>query len=276
MSNSAPPSATMSAQDLRIYIESQDDFAFEREVYHRSAALGLDAHHAGLYEDPVTNKPRQFDVRASKVIDNLKICLTIECKGLVPTFPLLVSCVPRARSESFHELLYVSDVVGSNASFTRVQRYPGEQSFYRQGQPVGKNLRQVRRDSGKLVSGDEVFDKWMQALASASEMVAESANLLRARRADGPKFVAVIPVLVVSDETLWVADYGSNGQLKGDPLQVSDITFFVGRKYALVREILTFTISHLHIETRSHINTLLEQVAKRGGTWEELFGATVM
>src|SRR5260370_2769827 len=70
--------ALLTAEDLRVYINSQDDFAFEREVFQNAKGLGLSAEHAGLYEDPITNKPRQFDVRASKTIGHHKINLTLE------------------------------------------------------------------------------------------------------------------------------------------------------------------------------------------------------
>jgi hypothetical protein len=263
------PPATIQAADLREYITSQDDFAFEREVYHRAHGLGLSATHAGLYEDPVTNKPRQFDIRASKTADNLEIHLTIECKGLNTSYPLLVSCVPRVRSESFHQLLYTDETQGVGGSYTRVTTM--QSRLYREGQPVGKAMRQIRRDNrGALTGGDEVFDKWMQALASAAELIEGAAEQLSVP-SDKPKYATVLPVLVVSDDTLWVADYASNGRLRSDPFSVQEITFFLGRKYELKRERLTFTISHLHIYTRSHVSNFLQEVAGDGGIWPELF-----
>jgi hypothetical protein len=262
--------AAITADDLRAYISSQDDFGFEREVYHQAQGLGLTADHAGLYEDPVTNKPRQFDIRASKTLGAQRICLTIECKGLSVTYPLIVSCVPRSRAESFHELLFREETGGP----TRVDRKLGGRWLYKPGEPVGKAMRQVRRDNkGELAGGDEVFDKWMQALASAAELVTESADLVAITAVDRPRQVAILPVLVVSDATLWVADYASNGRLERDPFTVDEITFYLGRKYELRRQLLVFTISHLHIYTRRHVHTLFEQIAGGGGIWPELFAA---
>jgi hypothetical protein len=264
--------APMKAEDLRAYIDSQDDFAFEREVYHKAHGLGLQPDHAGLYEDPVTNKPRQFDIRASKTVDDYRICLAIECKGLSATYPLLVSCVPRSPTESFHELLYRDKVPGAAASHTRVERKAGARWLYRAGEPVGKAMRQVRRDSrGDLTGGDEVFDKWMQALASAADLIMASAEELSIPATGSVRYVAVLPLLVVSDDTLWVADYASNGRIARDPFTVSEITFYLGRKYTLPRERLTFTISHLHIYTRGHVHTLFQEMAGGGGVWGELF-----
>ncbi|HEY4748948.1 MAG TPA: hypothetical protein VIH60_01015 [Steroidobacteraceae bacterium] len=261
--------APLTAEDLGAYISSQDDFAFEREVYHKANGLGFSTDHAGLYEDPVTNKARQYDIRASKTVNDQRICLTIECKGLSASYPLLVSCVPRSLAESFHEVLYTDTVQGVGGSYTRVAL---KKRLHRAGDPVGKSMRQVRRDHrGELTSGDEVFDKWMQALASAADLIRDAADQLSAPASGKPRYVAVLPVLVVSDETLWVADYASNGRLQRAPFTVSDITFYLGRKYELPRERLTFTISHLHVYTRSNVHTLFEQIAGGGGIWPELF-----
>lgn len=273
-----PPPPPITSTDLGAYIASQDDFAFEREVFHMARGLGLTAEHAGLYEDPVTNKPRQFDIRAradQRATNGrrCRICLTVECKGLTPTYPLLVSCVPRAPSEAFHEELYTDSNLGAGGSFTRVRRRSGANSLYPHGQPVGKAMRQVRKDQrDQLIGGDEVFDKWMQALASAAEMVSDAANVLSAPEDRKPQVITVIPVLVVSDATLWAADYAANGTLNQPPFKVDEITFYLGRKYELPRERTTYTISHLHIETRGHVGAFLEQVGRCGGVWEELFG----
>jgi len=191
---------------------------------------------------------------------------------LSKTYPLLVSCVPRTRTESFHEVLYTDNVAGVGGSYTRVSLKRGSRFLYRVGDPVGKSMRQIRRDNrGDLTGGDEVFDKWMQALASAAEQIADAANQLSVPESGKPRYVALLPVLVVSDDTLWVADYLSNGSLQRDPFTIPEITFYLGRKYELPRERVTFTISHLHIYTRGHVHTLFEQIAGGGGIWPELF-----
>src|SRR5437879_6159561 len=130
-------------KDLREYPESKDDFAFEREVYHIAHGLGLRTEHAGLYEDPVTNKPRQFDIRAAQTLEAQRIELAIECKGLSRAFPLLVSCVPRARHEANHQFLYSDAVMGQGASFTRVATVAGGRPplLYAPGEPVGKSMK---------------------------------------------------------------------------------------------------------------------------------------
>jgi hypothetical protein len=60
-----PPGRALTAGDIAEYLETADDFAFEREVHHVAHGLRFEAEHAALYSDPVTDKQRQFDVRAS-------------------------------------------------------------------------------------------------------------------------------------------------------------------------------------------------------------------
>jgi hypothetical protein len=60
-----PPGPTLTPGDIVEYLETADDFAFEREVYDVAHKLGFKAEHAALYSDPVTGKQREFDVRAS-------------------------------------------------------------------------------------------------------------------------------------------------------------------------------------------------------------------
>ena len=64
-SSDEPSIDKISADDIGEYLASTDDFAFEREVYNIAKGLRFSAQHAALYVDPITGKPRQFDVRAT-------------------------------------------------------------------------------------------------------------------------------------------------------------------------------------------------------------------
>ena len=83
-----PTITAITAADIGEYLESTDDFAFEREVYSVAKGLGFQAQHAALYADPVTGKPRQFDVRAAISLGQNEVALAIECKSLTEDFPL--------------------------------------------------------------------------------------------------------------------------------------------------------------------------------------------
>jgi hypothetical protein len=133
------------------------------------------------------------------------------------------------------------------------------------------------RDSKLLTGGDsEVFDKWSQSLASLAETIDRGVRYLSVRRAFVPR-IAFLPVLVVPDGTLWGANYSSSGELKEDPTEESEITFYVGRKYHLpekyrLREDKAYlTVTHLHVCTRSAVGDLLHRIANGGGIWQQLF-----
>jgi hypothetical protein len=152
---SKPPSGrALTAGDIAEYLETADDFAFEREVYDVAHKLGFEAEHVALYSDPVTGKQREFDVRASYTLQDNKIALAIECKGLTTDYPLVVSCVPRARSEAYHEILEVSEdaaiaYIPPTSVFSRVRQVLSEHHpcIYPAGQGVGKSMRQVKRET---------------------------------------------------------------------------------------------------------------------------------
>jgi hypothetical protein len=47
------------------WLKESSDFAFELWVQTLVASLGFECRHGGTYTDPVTKKPRQFDLRAT-------------------------------------------------------------------------------------------------------------------------------------------------------------------------------------------------------------------
>jgi hypothetical protein len=260
------PNAPLTAAELKAYLESQDDFAFEREIFTHARGFGLKVLHAGLYEDPLSEKFRQFDLRAMKVNGDHRIKLAIECKVFRPTNPLLVSCVPRPRDEAYHE------VIVSPSAEVR----PVESALYPADEPVGKRVRQVARarDGGFAAANErDLFDKYQQALASSADLITESAVELWARKVT-QQLGAVLPVLVVPDGTLWRALYSSRGSLDRDPEQASEVTFFLGRRYPIQSDPnRAFTITHLHIMTKTAVTDLLRQIGqpRPDGIWRLLF-----
>lgn len=259
--------APLNAKELRAYLESQDEFAFEREVFTHAKGFGLKVQHAGLYEDPLSEKFRQFDLRAGVANGDARVRLAIECKSLTPAYPLLVSCVPRSSDESFHEVMF--------SPGTGIRRMGS--TLYPPNDPVGKQMRQVGRVKGKFAATNErdLFDKYQQAMASSADLIVDSATETRPRKAT-EIFAAVLPVLVVPDGTLWMARYSSTGSIERDPEPASELTFYLGRKYPIPFDPeRTFTVTHLHIMTKTAVTDLLREMGQpqRGGIWELLFGA---
>jgi hypothetical protein len=263
--------------DIEEYLSTQDDFALELFVYHAARTAGLNVTHGGTYEDPLTKKPRQYDIRAWAENNYRRIDLAIECKSLRTSFPLLISRIARVKEEAFHQVIYSfkrqrnSILPDFNEPPANALTMKGENSIYPVAGYVGKSTSQIgRNDKGELLSGDaQVFEKWSQALASADELIADA--VYHYRKSDrGLLLTAVIPVLVVSDNTLWVADYSDDGELQGSPRQVSDALLYVGREYSRPLGI-TFTATHLHICTKSHVHSLLDDLAGGGAIWDALF-----
>jgi hypothetical protein len=62
--------------------------------------------HGGVYEDPVTEKARQFDIRGLLELGQInRVRLAVECKNIRENFPLVVLTVPRSVDESYHEFI---------------------------------------------------------------------------------------------------------------------------------------------------------------------------
>jgi len=194
------------------------------------------------------------------------ISMAIECKSLQKSCPLLVSRIPRHPNESFHFRVYVQHRDGHH--FPNVVRSDSARVFYAADEMVGKSLAQV----GKTVNGSwtdsdaDLHDKWTQALNSSVELFEAEMRLPFHEVA----FAAVVPCLVVSDDTLWTVDYESDGSIKGPPEPADEVTYFVGRAYSTFNPVAEFTISHLHIFTERGMRNRLTELEKGCPWWTTL------
>jgi len=235
----------VTAADLQRFVESKADFAFEMRVLRRFEELGYTCEHGGTYRDPITDKIRQFDIRAHRRYGStVHLAIAAECKNIGKNFPLLVHAVPRKAAEAFHTLV-VSD--GQHPS-PRARPVRGDLSRYRPGVVVGKRLDQVGRAAagGDVVSSDqEVFEK-------VSQSVNSTVDLLHAIAASGvrPALHAIVPLLVVPDGRLWLVEYSSAGEQKGVPRPVDACTVFLDQEWScttLHHDQLTYRLSHFEI-----------------------------
>jgi hypothetical protein len=154
-----PREDPITATDLRSFVERDSDFAFEMQVLVQLRGLGFDCSHSGSYKDPVTDKIRQFDIRAISNRGLFTLALAVECKNLRQNLPLLLSTVPRTNTEAFHDLLVYN--AASHFSYPSVRAVEGHRSAYKPSGMVGKKTDQVGREaSGEYFSNDEAtFDK---------------------------------------------------------------------------------------------------------------------
>lgn len=272
-----PRAQTITEKDLAEYLTTQNDFDLELFVYRTARELGLAASHGGTYNDPITEKPRQYDVRVTGRVGIHRVALAVECKSLSTSYPLLVSRIPRSEDESFHEVIFSHQLVQrGHTHIVGLERFTplpirGLQSRYPLGKQVGKSTAQVgRNERGDLISGDnQVFDKWSQALASAADLISTAKRASEELSVE-EFFTCVLPVLVVSDDTLWLADYSDAGALTSGPTRAPHTTLFVGREYSSPLGD-TCTLSHLEIYTRSEIGKLFTQISKPGPFWQAVF-----
>lgn len=247
--------------DIIEYLDEESDFGFELRILNQLNEQGVDCQHGGTYDDPVTKKKREFDIRGKvSSDDNMLIArLAVECKNLRPNFPLVVQCVPRSESEAFHETIY-SRPEASRSEFECVltQSYREHEAFYRQGELVGKSLQQIgRTPRDELTANDsDVYDKWSQAISS-------SHGLLESACDDGLPFamgaqIAILPILVVRNGMLWEARYDLSGEKVGRPKQVDRISYFIDTHIQPVSPIgeAPLVISHLEIVTEAGLKQL--------------------
>ena len=249
---------TVGAADIKEYLEGVSDFAFEMEVLSELERLGFTCEHGGACTDPITGKARQFDIRARKSQGRASLVLCAECKNIRDFYPLVVHRVPRRPEEAFHTVIQYEPLPRSPLPYStdiRVLTQPN--TLYPQGEPVGKRIDQVgRTPAGDISASDrDVFEKVAQAIASACDV---SRSLVRERtRAD----YVVLPVAVIPDGRLWVADYEPGGKRIGDPRQEPGAQLFVGQSWSVEPVYGEFKLSHLEIVTFSHLATLVESRA---------------
>jgi hypothetical protein len=287
MNKKPPPQPTppITGEVLRRYLDTQDDFAMELEAYRHALGFGFKASLARLYDDAKTNKRRQFDVRASHENGHRRIDLTIECKSLDPAYPLLVQRIPRPGNESFHQIMLSKGADTSYGTPSQAQHWMGAALFKMSGthlydsqQQVGKSMKRIKVvENGFSATDSDVYEKYTQALTSMNELIQDAAVGLRPQIAPPGLARAFLPIVVISDGALWVADY-DGGRLIGDPRQADETEFYLGWDYELPNPYApgapaTFTISHLHIMTRSRLPQFLSEVHTGGSIWWQLFGA---
>jgi hypothetical protein len=238
----------ITAKDLEEFVGSNSDFTFEMQVLAQLRAVGFKCAHSGTYRDPVTDRIRQFDIRAIKDEGNCTVALALECKNLRPNNPLLLSAVPRTPPESFHDLLvWDPNLVFMNPS---VRSLAGNESAYKPGEMVGKRTDQVGRDtSGALLSSDEAtFEKLNQAVNSCQDLVRKYAL-----KRSPPLVRAIVPVLVVPPGFLWQVDYSADRSLVTKPRPVRRAGLFLNHAWSVdvgVASVkISYRLSHIDLVT---------------------------
>lgn len=266
--------AEISQQDIADYLRTKDDFGFETAVFHDCVSEGLIAEHGGTYQDPVTRKDRQFDIRGYTTNKNRVVRLAIECKNLSKNYPLVVSCVPLIAKEKYQEIILSgereSHPLVSTIWRAETHRLTGSYCMFSQAAVTGKSTTQIGKStSDELVGGDaEVFEKWSQAIASAHELVEESADDHRLVN-DKVAATLILPVLVVSDGTLWTAQYSEEGASVGSPQAADECIVYLGKAVSSIQLNSSYTFSHLLVFTRTKFRQYLHRLTNDSDYWAD-------
>lgn len=268
--------------DLIEFVDTTSDFAFEMQTLKLLTDCNWKCTHGWTYFDPATNKPREFDIRARYGMVEFRLMLAVECKNLRENFPLLVSCVPRLRAESFHDVVVKGgdDFWGDRTPESRRKQSirvitsgifpPGPRGI------VGKSCNQVGRlahDGSLTFSDTEVFDKWSQAIASCRDLIVEFQQLERSGKTIR---AAILPVVVVPNGRLWKVVYDDSGERVGDPEETDSVDHFVGYTFSGIRtSSQEFTISHIRFMTvaglRNFVTGVAELIQNRPYDFQELY-----
>jgi hypothetical protein len=253
---------TIGESDIDTYIDTCSDFAFELKVLKTLHAHAFVCEHGGTYDDPVTQRPREFDIRATKDIGRFRIRLAVECKNIGANFPLLIVCLRRRLMESFHEVVHSFSPATRIQSPAKVIRLSGAQSIYKPNELVGKSSARVGRiKKGGFYDNDkDVYERWAQALGSAQDLVDRACY---DGEEEGVEYVSMIlPVLVIPDETLWLAEFDTDGSKIGNSRQAERCSYFIDKFYFGGHKAygVNYQISHLEFVTLTGLVNLVSEV----------------
>jgi hypothetical protein len=249
---------------IKEHLDQRDDFDLELDVLRSLKERGWVTEHSGTYIDPAENKPRQFDVSAWKEIQPAcTVFMSAECKNLGANFPVVVSSVSRDYDEAYHDVLWSTPNApsgrGAEGRANRINVEHQPSLLYSAKRDVGKSIAQpdLRDPSKKAPSDENPYSKWSQAIAASASKLRDVTDLMLRQGRDCYAFL--LPVLIVSDNALWVVPYAEDGT-RHEPQKVEETTLYVARpcEYSLVN--IRYTTTHLHICTRSGFRAFLNKL----------------
>lgn len=255
--------------EIRFFLEQGhgSDFLFEIEVVRRLAKNGFQIHHAQHYEDSVTNKLREFDIRAVKCIHSemfgdVAIGLAVECKNISKKSPIVVYTAEKQEHENFLEVLRFGERGHPEPAGYQTDRLTNC-NIYNQ-LVVGRKIEQVKRvvsdrkneEDHYSTRDNSVSTRWHQALSSLVDMVPDLHGFDVPQRA----WRAFFPVLVVPDDTLWWVGYNGAGKMEYPPELCDEIVLHVNHFIPGDHFNDSLQISHLHIVTLGGLLDLVRSI----------------
>ena len=273
--------AAISKCDLLEFLSTNSDFSFELAVLKMLREHDIACEHSGLYDDPVTKKSREFDIRATVAIDQFRVRMPIECKNIRENFPILVSCVPRHVHETYHQIALVKEpttISGVIAALqppqsrAKILSIREQHSLYKVNEPVGKSTVQVGRTTEGFTTNDtELYEKWGQCLSSANDLVKRVYS--DGNNDEAQYLSAVVPFVVVPNGRLWTVMYDGNGTRADDPKETSRVSCFINKDYRMGNQFAgaTMWLSHMEIVTFDGLKSFVEEHLSDGIAMQKIF-----
>jgi len=275
----------LEASEISKILDENSGFTLEMKVVSLLTSKKFEVEHGGTYEDPVTKKSRQFDVRAMFRDESRVIRIAAECKALSKNCPLVIQRVPRTSNESFHDAYFVHKAASRPCSLgvvdgkeTAEMKTTNRSPLYPVGGSVGKACHQVEmkndgKNGKKMSLGDsEIYDKWAQAIASSNDLLHSSVEE-GYRSKEDELWSFILPVLVVSNECLWSVDYDKDGKREGEPIQIDEVDYYVNNtiSYFSIPTWHVYAVSHIKILTFNGLEMLTKRIADKDSIWDEIF-----
>ena len=281
----------ITAEDIKKAIEFEDDFGHEMRVggilknfqanassFQFQRSLITPPSHGGTYQDPKTEKTRQFDYRCKIVSGHQSqktVLLPVECKNLKAECPLVICGRDRDIQESYHH--YIAKDRNGNPSILKVEQGA---SFYKPNSFAGKSISRLKRNQKNELAdvGDsDVYDSWSQALASSHDLVKDAIFA----ESETSVWSFIMPLVVVPNESLWIADYNDEGIIIDGPKPINQCSYYVDQRMMFEMPLgmslqtrLDFQITHIHFATMLGLVEILTQFANSDShCWDAIFNS---
>lgn len=264
---------SMTSGLIKNYLDKRDDFDLELYVLRSLNESGWATEHSGSYVDPVAQNVRQFDVSAWKdVAPDCAVHMSAECKNISARYPLVISALSRNHQEAYHDVLWSTPHAtsgrGAEALASRINVSHQPSHLYSAERPVGKSATQpdLEKD-GKVPADENTYSKWAQAIAASGSKIPALVDHILSKPVN--HYVFLLPVLIVSDATLWIVPYQEDGR-RFEPQKADEALLYVDRKFPFSPYNIEYSITHLQICTRSGFTGFLNRL-DQPGTVDRIF-----
>ena len=296
---------TLKKENILDFLEIESSFQFEIKVlntlndfFNKDRVFkNYKQNHGGIYIDPITNKPREFDIRVeadftTDTIDeyrgiNRNIKLAVECTNLKDYNPLVFHSTRREYFEKFHYLIAQKKWNASLSHRIRhdniksvvwCKKIKGKYSPYA-NDFVGKSscilgINEDQKDKNKRFSTNDAafYSKLMQSLNSAEQFIEIPQYLDTTAIKDS--FMAIIPIVVVPNNCLWdvqYKDYKGKEKIVGEPINTDHIQYLYNKEFYInycsnetfkpeySQHKVPFAFSHVDIVTLKGLTELLKK-----------------